>query len=228
VVGIQNVGPRHPVLHTELDPGRQPADVLVARTTKTFVQAVDRLISRQHQCGTSGPIRMLSPAYLARLTRLVPAACSSLASRRIVSALLTSCTFERSPQPSTAPSLSAARRARPACSSLQWGARCRSFSSQSCELKRTSRGGVLERGNATSLRRIIALWLDRRGARRLTAQRLIATSDRPAARRSGTGIGLPPWSELVAEFGRKQSSRASRRPLQECRMFVKAGDRAGT
>ena len=141
MVGIQNAGPRHPVLHTELDLGRQPADVRGRENDEHFVQAADRLISRQHERGTSGPFRMLSPADLAAPHQgSCPAACSSLASRRIVSALLTSYSFERSPQPSTAPSLSAARRARPACSSLQWGARCRSFSFAVTAVKRTLRG----------------------------------------------------------------------------------------
>jgi hypothetical protein len=45
--------------------------------------AVDRVISRQHECETSGPIRMLNPADLAAPHRgSCPAASASLASRR--------------------------------------------------------------------------------------------------------------------------------------------------
>ncbi len=50
---------------------------------------------------------------------LVPRRLLLVASRRIVSALVASCSLERSPHSSTASSLSAARRARSACSSLQ-------------------------------------------------------------------------------------------------------------
>lgn len=93
------------------------------------IQAIDHHIAGQHQRRHARPVRVLGPADIAPPHQAsCPAERSSSASRRIVSTVLASCSFERSPYSSTIASPSAARSARSACSSLQCGARSRTFS----------------------------------------------------------------------------------------------------
>ncbi len=100
---------------------------VVARTTKTSLRrsiASSRVSRRTGRRGQSGCTAQRTSPRLTR-DRLPAHPC---ASRRIVSAAACACSATRLPHSSTAPLFSAARRARSACSSLQWGARCRSCS----------------------------------------------------------------------------------------------------
>jgi hypothetical protein len=129
VVGVEDARPGHAVFWTEIYLGRQSADVRRRQHDENLVETIDRLVAGQHKDGAPRPIWMHGPADLATPHQgLCPAACSSSASRCMVSAFVASCSLERSPHSSRGLSLSAARRARSACSSLQWGARCSSVS----------------------------------------------------------------------------------------------------